>query len=140
MLYILAVVIFVAACFFGEFIYRGFLRPIDPPTQELLRIEEHFNSLGLRGHLYPVRHGFRRSRVTAVAAFEIDGYPLPVVSTECATEVAAKEHFIRTKGFPDLGTPQRNGRLVLDLPMWGEDAAATARTVTDAFAAFRASS
>jgi hypothetical protein len=58
------------ALYAGEWIYRGFLRPIDQPTSAMRALVDHFNTSGVRGKFYPVRHGFRHSSVIAVIAYE----------------------------------------------------------------------
>ena len=63
--------------FAGGWIYRGFLRPIDPLTPDVLALAEHFRSSGIDVRPYPVRNLSRHSVVTAAAAFEIKGTRFP---------------------------------------------------------------
>jgi hypothetical protein len=127
----------VVALWCGEWVYRGFFRPVDQPTKQMLALAQHFNALGLKGHVYPVRHNFRHSMVTAAAAFEIEGYPLPISFVQCPTIEVAESQFISVKGSPNLMHPQRNGLLVMHLPMWGDDTGAMARRVSTAFSSFQ---
>ncbi|MEX8503723.1 MAG: hypothetical protein AB3X41_11865 [Leptothrix ochracea] len=128
----------VLALWAGEWVYRSFLRPIDQPTEQMLALARQFNDSGLKGHIYAVKHGFRHSEVVAAAAFQIDGFPLPVSFEQCPTEVAAEAHLQFMQRGPNLMHPQRNGLLVMYLPMWGDDTEAMARKVTNAFASLKA--
>jgi len=121
----------------GEWIYRGFLRPVDQPTPQMLALANHFNEQGIKGHIYPVRNGFRHTEVSAVAAFQIEGFPLPIAFEQCPNEAAAEAHLISLKASPNLMHPQRNGLLVVNLPMWGDDTMEMATKVSNAFASFK---
>jgi hypothetical protein len=90
-----------------------------PP--EILALAEHFDRSGINVRRYAVRHNFRRSQVQAVAAFEIGGFRLPIGVVLCPTEQSAIEHFESMKRNPNLLPAARNGRLVMDLAMWGDD-------------------
>jgi hypothetical protein len=132
-------VIFIVGAFFlyvGEWGYRSFLRPIDLPTPQMLALAEHFNAHGLKGHIYPVRHGFRHSEVRAAAAFQIDGFPLPISFEESPSSAAAQAHYELMSRGSNLMHPQRNGQLVLYLPMWGADTEPMAMKVKNAFSSF----
>ena len=74
----------------GEWIYRGFLRPIDQPTSAMRALVDHFNTSGVRGEFYPVRHNFRHSSVTAVIAYKIDDFALPFTVADCPAEAAVE--------------------------------------------------
>jgi len=126
-----------ALCLYsGEWVYRSFLRPIDQPTTQMLALAQHFNASGLKGHIYPVRHGSRHSDVLATAAFQIDGYPLPVSFEQCPSDILAETHLHAVSRSPNLMHPQRNGSLVLYLPMWGSGTEPMATKVMNAFSSF----
>lgn len=120
----------------GEWVYQGFLRPIDPLTTDVLALAEHFRSSGIDVRPYPVRNGFRHSVVTAAAAFEIKGHPLPVSIDVCPNAVVATNHLVSVANSPNRAGPMQNGRLVMFLPMWGDDTAEMARIVHRAFSSF----
>ena len=122
--------------FAGEWIYRGFLRPIDPLTPDVLALADHFRRSGIDVRPYAVRNGFRHSVVIAAAAFEIKGYPLPVSIDVCPNAVVAASHLASVAVSPSLMGPMQNGRLVMNLPMWGGGTAEMARKVHDAFSSF----
>jgi hypothetical protein len=138
MRYMLLVFLAVATLFSGEWIYRSFLRTVDQPTQQMIALERHFNEAGIKGNIYAVRHGYRHSELTATAAFQIEGYPLPIALEQCPTEDAAETHFRLVQGSPNLMHPQRNGLLVMNLPMWGSDTERMANKVVAAFTSLRA--
>ena len=133
----LLVLLAVFTLYFGEWIYRSFLRPIDKPTQSMISLAKHFNDVGLKGHLYPVRHGYRHTQITAASAFQIDGYSLPIVLEECSNEFVAANHLSVIQASPNLTHGQRNDLLVLNLPMWGDDTDTMATRVTNAFTSFK---
>jgi hypothetical protein len=122
----------------GEWVYRGFIRPIDPLRPELLALAEHFDRNGIEVRPYPVRHNLRHSEVLAVAAYKIDGFPLPIDVILCPTEQSAMERFEAVKRSPNLMHPARNGRLVMTLAMWGDDTAEMAAKVLSIFSSFEA--
>jgi hypothetical protein len=132
----IALVLTVVLLFIGDWAYRGFLRPIDPLTPDVLALAEHFRSSGIEVRPYPVRNGFRHSVVTAAAAFEIKGYPLPVSIDVCPNAIVAATHLVNVARSPNLMGPMQNGRLVMFLPMWGDDTAAMAGKVHGAFSSF----
>jgi hypothetical protein len=105
----------------GEWIYRTFLRPVDPPTPEMLALGEHLKAAGLLGRFYPVRHGFRHSYVSAAGAYELINFPLPVSVSACPTEAAAEAHRQAIERSPHLVNQIRKGHLVIWFPMWGDD-------------------
>lgn len=137
MRYVASFILLTMSLWVGKFVYTLWIRPIDQPTQELIELEKHFNSLGIVGHLYPVRHGFSHSSVKAVAAFEIKGYPLPFGLTACSTEQAASTWSALQPGLPQELQPSRNGKVVLDFIAWGDDTFPVAQSVKDAFASYR---
>jgi hypothetical protein len=119
------------------FAYLAFLRPIDQPTRAIRELEAHLIASGIPGHIYPVRHGYFHSRMRAVAAFEIAGYPLPLVLSDCATEQEATIFSASKDGLPRELQPVRNGTLVLEFPSWGDDTFPQADRARQAFLSFR---
>ena len=136
---IIYLVALISICFLGEWVYRSFVRPIDPLTSELRVVETHFIESGIKVRAYPVRHGYNHSELTAVAGFQITNFPLPIVVDECPSVELAELHFQRIKGSPNLTHPARNGRFVMNLPMWGDDTGEMARKVNDAFMSLKTS-
>jgi hypothetical protein len=134
------IAIFVGLCvllaFAGEWTYRTFVRPIDPIPSEVLALVDHFDRNGVKVHAYAVRHGFRHSEVLAAAGLKIVGFPLPIGVVLCPTEQAATEQLNAAERSPNLTHPARNGRLVMNLPMWGDDASDMAAKVADIFSSF----
>ena len=126
------------AIFVGNFVYTLYVRPIDQPTPDLQGLERHFNSSGITGHMYAVRHSFSHSRVRAVAAFEIKNYPLPFGLVACATQAEAAERSRHDPRLPEELQPRRNGLLVLDFPAWGDDTFRVAQGVKSVFDSYRA--
>ena len=122
--------------FAGEWVYRSFLRPIDPLTPDVLALADHFRSNGIDVRPYPVRNGFPHSVLSAAAAFEIKGYPLPVSIDVCPNAAVAANHLAKVAVSPNLMGPMQNGRLVMYLPMWGDDTGDMARKVHTAFSSF----
>jgi hypothetical protein len=122
--------------FVGEWIYRGFIRPVDPVPPEMLALAGHFDRSGIKVRPYAVQHNFRHSQVLAVAAFEIAGFPLPIGFVLCPTEQSATERFEAGKHNPSLLATARNGRLVMQLPMWGDGTEDMAAKVERVFASF----
>jgi len=96
------IVICVGLAVAGEWVYRGFIRPIDPLGPELLALAEHFDRNGIEVRPYAVRHNFRHSEVLASAALKIDGFPLPIDVILCPTEQSAMERFEAVKRSPNL--------------------------------------
>ena len=119
------------------FAYLTFFRPIDQPTRALRELEAHLVASGIPGHIYPVRHGYFHSRMHAAAAFEIDGYPLPLALLDCATEQEAAVFSAGKDTLPPELRPARNGTLVLDFPSWGDDTFPQADRARKAFLSFR---
>jgi hypothetical protein len=132
----LVIAICVGLAFAGEWVYRGFIRPIDPLPPELLALAEHFDRNGIEVRPYAVRHGFRHSEVLASAAFKIAGFPLPVEVILCPSEESAMERFAAVKRSPNLMHPERNGSLVMTLAMWSDDTTDMAAKVLGVFASF----
>jgi len=58
MRYALLAVLVAVLAMGGEWIYRTFMRPVDPPTLEMLALGEYLKAAGLLARFYPVRHGF----------------------------------------------------------------------------------
>lgn len=121
----------------GDFAHRTFLRPIDPPTEGMRALASHFHGEGIDGRLYPVRHGFRHSRVVAAGAFQVEKFPLPVGLIECATDAEAARLSARRADLPENLQPIRNGRLVMDFPGWGDDGGGMAERLAHAFISYR---
>lgn len=120
MRYIFLALLIGVLLFAGEWVYRSFMRPVDPPTPEMLALGEHLRSAGLLARFYPVRHGFRHSQVLAHGAYELVNFPLPISVSASPTEAAAEAHRLAIERSPNLLNPTRIGRLVIDFPMWGE--------------------
>jgi hypothetical protein len=74
--------------------------------------------------------------MTAAAAFEIKGYPLPVSIDVCPNAVVAATHLVNVANSPNLMGPMQNGRLVMFLPMCGDDTAAMAGKIHGVFSSF----
>jgi hypothetical protein len=129
---LLAVVIFLSTAW----IYRSFLRPIDPLTSDTLALASHFESNGIPVRPYAVRHTFPHSEMVAAAALEIKGFPLPVNIDVCPNAVAAASRLQAVSVSRNLMHPMRNGRLVMYLPMWGAGTDEMAKRVERAFASF----
>jgi hypothetical protein len=134
----IAILVTIAAllAFAGEWTYRGFIRPIDPLPPKILALAEHFDRSGIKVRPYSVRHNFRHSQVLAAAAFEIAGFSLPVDFLLCPTEELAIERLEAIKRNPNLLPAARNDRLVMNLPMWGDDTADMAAKVERVFTSF----
>lgn len=130
-------VLVVALAFSTEWVYRTLLRPVDQPTPRMDALAAHFNAHGLKGHQYAVRHGYRHSQMSAAAAFEIEGFPLPVSIAECPDEVSAQACLHAVRANPKLVRPARNGLLVMHLPMWGDGSAPMANKVQHLFSTFQ---
>lgn len=120
----------------GEWAYRNFLRPIEPLAPEIVALAAHFNASGIQVRPYSVRHGYRHSEVSSVAAFEIVGFPFAVSLVVTQNEQSAANMLVRTAASPNLANAQRNGLIVMDLPMWGDDTKDMATKVTNAFQSF----
>jgi len=105
-------------------------------TPDVLALAEHFRNSGIDVHPYAVRHGYRHSVVTAAAAFQIRGFPLPVDIEVCPDTVAATARLAHVTGSRGSEVPMQNGRLVMYLVEWGDDTVDMARRVRTAFASF----
>jgi hypothetical protein len=121
MRYVILAALLAAILIGGEWTYRSFLRPIDPPTPEMLALSERLKEAGLLERFYSVRHGFRHSEVLANGAYQLKNFPLPVSVSACPTEEAAEAHRQAIEHSPNLVGAIRNGRLVIWFPMWGDD-------------------
>jgi len=96
----LLIVVVAVLGFGGEWVYRSFLRPVDPLAPEVLSLAAHFDRSGIKVRPYAVRHGFRHSEVLSAAAFEISGFPLPVVVELSPNESAAAAHLAAVERGP----------------------------------------
>jgi hypothetical protein len=132
-----AIVLVVVLAFAGEWAYRGFIRPVDPLAPDIVALAAHFNASGIQVRPYAVRHGYRHSEVSSAAAFEIPGFPLVVGLLVTPNEQSAADMLARTAASPNLTHAQRNGLIVMDLPMWGPGTNDMATKVTNAFQSFR---
>lgn len=121
MRYALLLVLLAVLAIAGEWAYRSFLRPIDPPTPDMIALGERLQKAGLLDRFYPVRHGFRHSEVSAHGAYQLKNFPLPVSISACPTEAAAEANREAIERSPNLVNPIRSGRLVIWFPMWGDD-------------------
>ncbi len=137
MRYAFFIVLVAVVIFAGEWGYRSFLRPIDPLASEAVALSEHFNRNGIQVRPYPVRHGFHHSQVLSVAAYEITGFPLPIVVEVCPSDISAEEKLRMLTVSRNLTHPNRNGHLVLSLPMWGDDTGLMAANVVNAFTTYK---
>jgi hypothetical protein len=54
----------------------------------------------------------------------------------CPTDQSALERFEAVKSGPNLIQPAKNGRLVMDFAMWGDDTREMAAKVLSTFASF----
>jgi hypothetical protein len=129
-------VLFVLVLFAAEWVYRVFFRQIDQPTNQLIALAEHFKNVGLSGHIYPIRHGYKHSRLTACAGFEIKQFPFPVVINHYTPEAIAGFNIATEKNNRNLKQIYQNGTLFMDLSMWGGDIEAMAARVITAFESF----
>jgi len=136
MRYLAYLIVAVLIAWSGEWTYRTFFRQPDPLTPQMLALAQHFNSVGIRGHIRAIPHGFQHSFVVAAAAYQIDGYPLAISLDQSPNEAKAEELLRAVRGSPNLTHPQRNGVIVMYLPMWGKDTTAMAAKVSQAFASF----
>ena len=136
MRYALLAILLAALMFVGEWTYRSFLRPVDPPTPEMVALGEHLKAAGFLARFYPVRHGFHHSQVSAHGAYELTSFPLPVSVSACPTEEAAEAHRQAIERSPNLLNPTRKGRLVIWFPMWGDDTSEMMVKVSNAVASF----
>lgn len=131
---LVGVILVLPILYAGEWAYRNFLRPIDEPTPALRALATHFNSSGVRGDFYPVRHGFRHSSVKAVIAYKIDCVPIPFAVVHCPSEISAER---RLQSSPPEWMAQRNGPLVVHFDMWGDDMKPFIDRVSRVFLAFK---
>lgn len=118
------------ALYVGEVFYRTFLRPADQPTETLRALAVHFRASALPGRLYPVRHGFPHSSVTAVAGYMITDFPLSFTVVDCPSIAAAEIRLLaRSPEWQSL----RHHSLVISFAMWGDDTGAMMDRVKAAF-------
>ena len=136
MRYLVVCISLVIFLFVVKFAYTVWFRPIDQPTLELRKLEAHFNNHNISGHIYAVRHGFSRSKVLAVAAFQIDDYSAPFMLTDHSSILIAEQSAIRREDLPEELHPEVNGAVVLDFPVWGEDTPPMARAIRKVFLAY----
>ncbi len=129
-------VLFAAAAIGAEWGYRTVFRPVDALAPEVVALATHFTKSGVPVTPYAVRHGYRHSQVLSTAALQIQGFPLPISIAVCPTEIAAQAYLERVAVSPNLTHPQRNGRLVINLPMWGDDTEQMATKVRDVVSSF----
>jgi hypothetical protein len=120
----------------GAWGYRSIFPPVDPLTADTLALAEHFRDSGIPVRPYAVRNGFSHSIVVAAAALEIEGFPLPVSVDVCPNAAVAANHLLAIEESPNLTHPMRNGRIIIYLPMWGDDTGVMAKRVELAFASF----
>jgi hypothetical protein len=131
---LLGMIVVLLAAYGSEWVYRSFLRPTDQPTSTLRAVAAHFGVSGVHGTYYPVRHGFRHSSVTAVIAYKMDNHPIPFAVVEYPSEAAAQE---RIQSIHPAWLPRRNGALILEFSMWGDDMRELANRVTNVFLTFK---
>ncbi|WP_315757569.1 MULTISPECIES: hypothetical protein [unclassified Bradyrhizobium] len=115
-----ALILLVALVCSGEWVYRSFVRPIDPLPPEIAALADHFERNGIKVSPFAVRHGFRHSEVQAVAAFEVAELPTPFIVIVCPDGRSAAVRLAGLKGDGVRSTGQ-NGRMVLDLGLWADD-------------------
>jgi hypothetical protein len=132
------VVVLVGLVLASQFIYLTFLRPVDPLTPTQLALAAHFNQHGIEVRPRALRHGFPHSQVSAVATYEFQKFPLPFQITECPDEIAAEQQLQAINRSPNVGPGYRNGRLLLDFAMWGDDTKPIPDRVIAAFQSFKA--
>lgn len=132
----LAITLLILLVLAGEWGYRTIFRPIEPLTADTLALANHFRDSGIPVRPYAVRNGFSHSVVVAAAALEIEGFPLPVGIDVCPTAAVAANHLLAVETSPNLMHPRRNGRIIMYLPMWGDDTDVMAKRVEQAFASF----
>jgi hypothetical protein len=137
MKYGLGIFLAVLLLFAGDWAYRSVFPPLDPLTEDTLALAQHFRDSGIPVRPYAVRNGYSHSVVVAAAALEIRGFLLPVGVDVCPNAVVAAEHLLTVKASPNLMHPMGNGRLVIYLPMWGDDTAAMAQRIEQTFESFR---
>src|SRR5258708_36076999 len=100
----------------GERIYREFIRPVDPLTSDTLALALHFQKSGIPVRPYAVRHNFRHTEMSAAAAFEIKGFPLPVSIDVCPNAAGAANHLLGMSFSHHLSAPRLNARLLMTVP------------------------
>jgi hypothetical protein len=71
---------------------------------------------------------------------QIEGFPLPIAVDLCPGDAAAIALLDAISRSPNLMHPTRNGRLVMNLPMWGDDTDEMAARVVEVFSSFAAPS
>jgi hypothetical protein len=120
----------------GEWLYRSFIRPIDPLSPEIIALADHFNRNGIKVAPYAVRHDARHSELKAVAAFKLPDFPIPFLIFACPDELSAAARLDIIKRNPDAKHAERNGRLVMDLSLWADDDEERAAKVTAVFNRF----
>jgi len=68
--------------------------------------------------------------VTAVIAYKINEFPVPFGVVDCPSEVAAES---RLQSTPPAWLAQRNGALIIEFSMWGDDTRAMVDRVSRVF-------
>ncbi|MGJ5044337.1 MULTISPECIES: hypothetical protein [unclassified Bradyrhizobium] len=125
----------IALVYSGEWVYRSFIRPIDPMPPEIVALADHFDRNGIKVSPYAVRHGFRHSEVEAVAAFKVAELPIPFVVFVCPDKRSAAVQLdaLKRDGVTRAG---QNGRMVLELGLWADDDQDRALKIIELFNAF----
>ena len=127
------IILGIASLFLVESIYRGFFRPIDPLTDDVRALSKFLNKNGVEGSPYPVRHGYRHSRLLAAAAFRIENYPLPIaIGVYPSNELASRSEAANT-----VHNAISNESIVVSFPAWGEDTEEMRQKIKDLFRDFK---
>lgn len=129
----LLIAIGLAFLIFGEWIYRGFIRPIEPLSIEVQHLSKYLNEKGFKGSPYAVRHGFRHSYMLSSAAFKIEDYPLPIaIAVHPSIEISEKSTLSNA-----VHDAIYNGNLVISFPAWGEGTELMRGKIKDAFKEYK---
>ena len=120
MRYIFFATVLLFVAFGGEWFYLRYLRRVEPLGAQALALAEHF----------------RAAQMPCVAGYALAGRPEPIVVEFCASDSRAEARLRAHSADPAVSQAARNGRLVLSLPRWSDEAAPTASAVLAAFAAF----
>jgi hypothetical protein len=67
--------------------------------------------------------------------YKVNDFAIPFTVVHCPTEAAAKHRLLAS---PAEWRAQRNGSLIIDFPMWGDDGRLLASRISEAFLAFKA--
>jgi len=136
MRYIFFATVLLFVAFGGEWFYLRYLRRVEPLGAQALALAEHFTRNGIQVQAHARRHGFRAAQMPWVAGYVLAGRPEPIVVEFCASDSRAEARLRAHSADPAVSQAARNGRLVLSLPRWSDEAAPTASAVLAAFAAF----